>query len=58
VAIDSKYYRPSEIELLVDDASKAKKTVEWEPKTTFKDLVSLMVDVDMSALKRQGILRR
>jgi len=37
---------------------KAKKTLEWEPKTTFKDLVSLMVDADMSALKRQGILRR
>jgi GDP-D-mannose dehydratase len=32
--------------------------LEWEPKTTFKDLVSLMVDADMAALKAQGIYRR
>ena len=55
VEIDPKYYRPSEVDLLVGDASKAKRVLEWEPKTTFKDLVSLMVDADMSALKAQGI---
>lgn len=55
VEIDSKYYRPSEVDLLVGDASKAKRLLAWEPKTTFKDLVSLMVDADMSALKTQEI---
>jgi GDPmannose 4,6-dehydratase len=58
VEIDPKYYRPSEVDLLVGDASKAKRVLEWEPKTTFKDLVSLMVDADMAALKAQGISRR
>jgi len=58
VEIDPKYYRPSEVDLLVGDASKAKRVLEWEPKTTFKDLVSLMVDADMAALKAQGIYRR
>ena len=58
VEIDPKYYRPSEVDLLVGDASKAKRVLEWEPKTTFKDLVSLMVDADMAALKGQGSHRR
>src|SRR2546428_1023182 len=58
VELDPKYYRPSEVDLLVGDASKAKRVLEWEPKTTFKDLVSLMVDADMAALKAQGIYRR
>ena len=58
VEIDPKYYRPSEVDLLVGDASKAKRLLEWEPKTTFKDLVSLMVDADLAALKTQGISRR
>jgi GDPmannose 4,6-dehydratase len=58
VEIDPKYYRPSEVDLLVGDASKAKRDLEWEPKTTFKDLVNLMVDADMAALKAPGIHRR
>jgi GDPmannose 4,6-dehydratase len=58
VEIDPKYYRPSEVDLLVGDASKAKRLLEWEPKTTFKDLVNLMVDADISALQTQGIYRR
>jgi GDPmannose 4,6-dehydratase len=58
VEIDPWYYRPTEVDLLVGDASKAKRVLEWEPKTTFKDLVSLMVDADMTALKGQGSHRR
>lgn len=48
VEMDPKYLRPSEVELLVGDASKARKELGWEPKVTFKDLVRLMVDADMS----------
>lgn len=48
VVMDPKYLRPSEVELLVGDASKARKTLGWEPKVTFKELVRLMVDADMS----------
>ena len=51
VEMDPKYLRPSEVELLVGDASKARKELGWEPKVTFKDLVSLMVDADMSLVK-------
>lgn len=48
VEIDPWYYRPAEVDLLVGDASKAKKKLRWEPKTTFKDLVRLMIDADMA----------
>ena len=48
VEMDPKYLRPSEVELLVGDASKARNTLGWEPKVTFTDLVHLMVDADMS----------
>ncbi|HEY5839132.1 MAG TPA: GDP-mannose 4,6-dehydratase [Pyrinomonadaceae bacterium] len=48
VEMDSKYLRPSEVELLVGDASKARNVLGWEPKVAFKDLVRLMVDADMS----------
>ncbi len=48
VEIDPKYYRPAEVDLLVGDASKAKRLLNWEPTTTFKGLVDLMVDADMA----------
>jgi hypothetical protein len=38
VEIDPRYYRPAEVELLIGDASKAKRKMGWEPKTKFKDL--------------------
>jgi GDPmannose 4,6-dehydratase len=52
VAIDPKYYRPAEVDLLVGDAMKAKRQIGWESKTTFQELVHLMVHADMTALKR------
>ena len=51
VEIDQKYYRPAEVDLLVGDASKAKRELNWEPRTTFRELVRLMVDADVAALK-------
>ena len=53
VETDPKYYRPTEVDLLVGDASKAKRILGWEARTTFKDVVRLMVDADIGALKRQ-----
>jgi len=47
VEIDQKYFRPAEVDLLVGDASKAKKQIGWEPKITFKELVRIMVDADL-----------
>jgi len=52
IEIDPKYYRPTEVELLIGDASKAKKLLKWEAKTKFEDLVSMMVKADYDKLKR------
>ena len=51
VEIDPDYYRPAEVDLLVGDASKARKQLGWEPKTKFHDLVKLMVDADVQLVK-------
>ena len=53
VEIDPKYYRPSEVDVLLGDASKAKETLGWEPKVRFKELVELMVDADVAELEDQ-----
>jgi len=50
VKIDPRYFRPLEVETLIADASKAKKKLGWSPKVTFKELVRIMVDMDMEAL--------
>ncbi|MFN2610470.1 MAG: GDP-mannose 4,6-dehydratase [Actinomycetota bacterium] len=51
VEVDPRYYRPSEVDYLMGDASKARKNLGWEPKTTFKELVQIMVDADVQMLK-------
>src|SRR5205809_1014092 len=50
---DDRYERPAEVDLLIGDASKAKKVLGWEPKVRFKDLVRIMVDADMALLSRE-----
>ena len=47
VKIDPKYYRPAEVDLLLGDASKAKRQLGWEPKVKFKELVRIMVDAEL-----------
>jgi GDPmannose 4,6-dehydratase len=56
VEIDPRYYRPAEVDVLIGDASKAKRQLGWEPKTKFADLVKLMVEADVKLLKdhREG----
>jgi GDPmannose 4,6-dehydratase len=51
VEIDPRYFRPAEVDLLIGDYSKAKKQLGWEPKTTFKELATLMVDADIKLLQ-------
>src|SRR5260221_5369273 len=53
VKIDPRYYRPAEVDLLIGDASKAKKILGWQPKTTFAELVRIMVQADDDLLARQ-----
>jgi GDPmannose 4,6-dehydratase len=49
VRIDQRYFRPTEVEVLIANSSKAKKNIGWEPKVHFKELVRIMVDADMEA---------
>jgi GDPmannose 4,6-dehydratase len=51
VGIDQRYYRPSEVDALCGDASKAKRILGWEPKVTFKELVEIMVAAEFEELK-------
>ncbi len=51
VRIDPKYFRPTEVDFLKGDASKAKKKLGWQPKTSFSDLVKEMVEHEVELLK-------
>jgi GDPmannose 4,6-dehydratase len=53
VAIDPRYFRPSEVDRLQGDASKARAQLGWAPKVTFKSLVEMMVDHDREAARRE-----
>ena len=54
VGIDPKYYRPAEVDLLIGDASKARRVLGWKPATTFKQLVQMMVKADMLLLQEHS----
>jgi GDPmannose 4,6-dehydratase len=49
VEIDPRYFRPTEVDLLLGDCSKARQKLKWKPKFNFQDLVRLMVDADLEA---------
>ncbi|MBN1123662.1 MAG: GDP-mannose 4,6-dehydratase [Sedimentisphaerales bacterium] len=57
VEIDPRYYRPTEVDLLLGDASKARKTLGWEPKVSFRDLAKLMTESDLELARREKILK-
>jgi GDPmannose 4,6-dehydratase len=52
VVVDERFMRPAEVDLLLGDPSKAKSKLGWKLKTSFKELVNLMVDAD---LKLHGV---
>jgi len=53
VEVDSRYFRPTEVDILMGDYTKAKRNLGWEPKTKFRELVKIMMDYDLKKLKRQ-----
>jgi len=57
VEIDPRYFRPSEVDLLQGDASKAKRILNWKPKVSFKDLIRMMVDADMQSAEKSKIIK-
>jgi GDPmannose 4,6-dehydratase len=52
VRTDPRFLRPAEVEHLVGDASKAREKLEWEPRTSFEEMIRLMVDADLELLSR------
>ncbi len=55
VEIDPQYFRPNEVSYLCGDSRKARKILNWKPKTSFKDLVKIMVEADLRREKRHNI---
>jgi GDPmannose 4,6-dehydratase len=58
VAVDPRYFRPTEVETLLGDASKAKDKLGWVPKITFQELVSEMMREDLKAAERDELVKR
>jgi GDPmannose 4,6-dehydratase len=58
IRVDPKYFRPTEVETLLGDPSKAKKELGWTPKISFEELVSEMVLEDLKAAERDELVKR
>jgi len=58
VAVDPRYFRPTEVETLLGDPSKAKEKLGWTPRTTFDDLVAEMVREDLKSAERDELVKR
>ena len=56
VEIDERYFRPTEVDLLLGNYSKAKKILKWEPKVTFKQLVEMMTEADMKIAESEKVI--
>ena len=56
VEISEKYFRPNEVEHLLGDSSKARKELNWKPKTSFDELVKMMVEHDLDLAEREKVL--
>jgi GDPmannose 4,6-dehydratase len=53
IKIDPRYFRPAEVDLLLGDASKAKRELGWEVTTSFTTLVEMMTDSDLALAQRE-----
>ena len=58
VEVDERYFRPTEVDLLIGDASKAKKELGWEPKYTLEELIKEMVEEDIKLFERDKYLKQ
>jgi GDPmannose 4,6-dehydratase len=57
VAVDPRYFRPTEVETLLGDPSKAQRELGWTPRTSFEQLVDEMVEADLKAAQRDALVR-
>ncbi len=58
IKIDPRYYRPTEVETLLGDASKARKKLGWVPKITFEEMIEEMVNYDLEESKKEDLLKQ
>jgi GDPmannose 4,6-dehydratase len=58
VGVDEKYYRPTEVETLLGDPSKAKAKLGWQPTTTLDEMIEEMIDTDLIAARKNRLLLR
>ena len=58
VAVDSKYFRPTEVDLLIGDATKAKEKLGWVPEYELKDLVKEMMQSDVLLMQKDAYLKK
>jgi GDPmannose 4,6-dehydratase len=58
VKVDSRYFRPTEVETLLGDASKARKKLGWQPKISFEELVKEMIQADLQLAKKDQLSRQ
>ena len=58
IKVDPRYFRPTEVETLLGDASKAKEKLKWYPKISFEELVKEMVDKDLKLAKNDQLINR
>ncbi|HZP85907.1 MAG TPA: GDP-mannose 4,6-dehydratase [Burkholderiales bacterium] len=58
VAVDSRYFRPTEVESLLGDASKARQRLGWQPRVSFRELVAEMTRADLKAAERDELVKR
>jgi GDPmannose 4,6-dehydratase len=58
VAVDPRYFRPTEVETLLGDPTKAREKLGWTPKTRFEDLVAEMVREDLKSAERDELIKK
>ena len=58
VRVDPRYYRPTEVETLLGDPSKARQKLGWAPQTSLQELVREMADADYTAAKRDSLVKQ
>jgi len=58
VSVDPRYFRPSEVDTLLGDPSKAKEKLGWEPKITLKQMVDEMMENDINIAKRDSLVKK
>ena len=53
MAIDKRYFRPTEVDVLLGDSTKARKKLGWAPKVTFDQLIDMMIEADLELANRE-----